>query len=77
MRLPPSRQAPQARQTLACAKFFCAKLFFVELLQRDFLPAVLTPQQVHDLLGSVRLRRYRTPIKLIYCCGLRLANASL
>jgi hypothetical protein len=65
------------RQTLACTK-----LFFVELLQRplwrvfsqirtkdhDFLPAVLTRQQVHDLLGSVRLRRYRTPIKLIYCC---------
>ena len=71
------------RQTLACAK-----LFFVELLQRplwrvfsqvrtkdhDFLPAVLTRQQVHDLLGSVRLRRYRTPIKLIYCCGLRLGE---
>ena len=40
----------------------------------DFLPAVLTRQQVHDLLGSVRLRRYRTPIKLIYCCGLRLGE---
>jgi integrase len=71
------------RQTLACAK-----LFFVELLQRplwrvfsqvrtkdyDFLPAVLTRQQVHDLLDSIRLRRYRTPIKLIYCCGLRLGE---
>jgi len=71
------------RQTLACTK-----LFFVELLQRplwrvfsqirtkdhDFLPAVLTRQQVHDLLGCVRLRRYRTPIKLIYCCGLRLGE---
>ena len=29
---------------------------------------------MHDLLGSVRLRRYRTPIKLIYCCGLRLGE---
>ena len=38
------------------------------------LRAVLTRQQVHDLLGSVRLRRYRTPIKLIYCCGLRLGE---
>ena len=71
------------RQTLACTK-----LFFVELLQRplwrvfsqirtkdhDFLPAVLTRQQVHDLLGCVRLRRYRTPMKLIYCCGLRLGE---
>jgi integrase len=40
----------------------------------DFLPAVLTRQQVHNLLGSIRLRRYRTPIKLIYCCGLRLGE---
>jgi integrase/recombinase XerD len=31
-------------------------------------------QQVHALLSHIRLRRYRTPIKLIYCCGLRLSE---
>lgn len=40
----------------------------------DTLPAVLTRQQVHDLLAHIRLRRYRTPIKLIYVCGLRLSE---
>jgi hypothetical protein len=46
----------------------------IRIKDHDFLPAVLTRQQVHDLLGCVRLRRYRTPIKLIYCCGLRLGE---
>jgi integrase len=40
----------------------------------DTLPAVLTRGQVRDLLASTRLRRYRTPLKLIYCCGLRLSE---
>jgi site-specific recombinase XerD len=40
----------------------------------DTLPAVLTRQQVHDLIAHIRLRRYRTPLKLIYCCGLRLSE---
>ena len=71
------------RQTVASAR-----LFFVDQLGRhdwtvfsqiktkdhDELPAVLTRQQVHDLLNHVRLRRYRTPLKLIYCCGLRLSE---
>ena len=65
-----------------------ARMFFIELLQRpkwtvfsqirtkdhDRLPAVLTRQQVVDLIGLIRLRRYRTPIKLIYGCGLRLSE---
>ena len=65
-----------------------ARLFFVDQLghtdwqvfaqirakDHDTLPAVLTRQQVHDLLASVRLRRYRTPLKLIYACGLRLSE---
>jgi integrase len=63
-------------------------MFFVKLLRHedwtlfsqirtkdhDTLPAVLTRQQVHDLLAHIRLRRYRTPLKLIYCCGLRLSE---
>ena len=35
---------------------------------------MLTRQQVVDLIGLIRLRRYRTPIKLIYACGLRLGE---
>lgn len=71
------------RQTVASAK-----IFFVEQLghddwrvfsqvrtkDHDELPPVLTREQVHDLLAHVRLRRYRTPLKLIYCCGLRLSE---
>ena len=64
-----------------------AKMCFVDLLRRDWtvfsqirtkdhdtLPAVLTRQQVINLIGFIRLRRYRTPLKLIYCCGLRLSE---
>src|SRR5688572_27608110 len=71
------------RQTVAATR-----MFYVDLLghagwtifrqirtqDHDTLPAVLTRQQVHDLLASIRRRRYRTPIKLIYVCGLRLSE---
>ena len=71
------------RQALAAAK-----MHFVDLLgqphwpvfsqirtkDHDTLPAVLTRQQVQALLAHIRLRRYRTPLKLIYCCGLRLSE---
>ena len=40
----------------------------------DTLPPVLSREQVHLLLDHIRLRRYRTPLKLIYCCGLRLSE---
>jgi integrase len=63
-------------------------MFFIDLLgltpwplfsqiraqDHDFLPVVLSRQQVHSLLAHVRLRRYRTPLKLIYGCGLRLSE---
>jgi site-specific recombinase XerD len=65
-----------------------AKMFYVEFLgqpewavfsqirtkDHDTLPAVLTRPQVIALLAAIRLRRYRTPLKLIYCCGLRLSE---
>ncbi len=65
-----------------------AKLFFVGMLdQQDWkvfsqirtrddgsLPAVLTREEVIRLLRHIRLRRYRIPVKLIYCCGLRLSE---
>ena len=71
------------RKTMACAK-----ILFVEMLghtdwkvfsqvkakDHDELPAVLTRDRVHDLLLHIRLRRYRIPVKLIYCCGLRLCE---
>ena len=64
------------------------RLFFADLLEQrewkvfaqvrtrdhDTLPAVLTRAQVIELLAHIRLRRYRTPLKLIYVCGLRLSE---
>jgi site-specific recombinase XerD len=66
----------------------CARLFFLEQLgHQDWTvfsqirahdqaryPAVMTRDQVVGLLQHIRLRRYRIPIKLIYCCGLRLSE---
>ncbi|RYD65096.1 MAG: hypothetical protein EOP84_32180 [Verrucomicrobiaceae bacterium] len=40
----------------------------------DNLPAVLTREEIVRLLRHIRLRRYRIPVKLIYCCGLRLSK---
>jgi len=71
------------RQTVASSK-----LFFIELLgheewkvfsqihtkDHDELPEVMTREQVHLLLNHIRLRRYRIPLKLIYCCGLRISE---
>jgi integrase/recombinase XerD len=65
-----------------------AKLFFVGMLENQdwkifsqirtkddsSLPAVLTREEVISVLRHIRLRRYRIPIKLIYCCGLRLSE---
>ena len=65
-----------------------ARLFFVEMIGHDHwkvfsqirtkdlehLPAVLTRDEITNLLKHIRLRRYRIPIKLIYCCGLRLSE---
>jgi integrase/recombinase XerD len=71
------------RQSAASARIFFTELhahedwtLFSQIRTKDHdeLPAVLTREQVHALLAHVRLRRYRTPLKLIYCCGLRLAE---
>jgi site-specific recombinase XerD len=71
------------RLTRAATRMFFVDLFghsdwtvFSQVRTRDHdtLPAVLTRQQVRDLLVFIRLRRYRTPIKLIYACGLRLSE---
>lgn len=76
-------QPKTMRQALATAR-----AFFIDMLGRgrwrvfdevktkdhDTLPPVLTREQVRALLKSIRLRRYLTPLKLIYCCGLRLSE---
>ncbi len=71
------------RQAVAAARlFFCEQLgqprwrLFdqVKAKDHDTLPPVLTREQVQALLRHIRLRRYRTPLKLIYCCGLRLSE---
>lgn len=65
-----------------------AKLFFVGMLEHeewrifsqirtkdeDHLPAVLTRGETIRLLRHIGLRRYRIPVKLIYCCGLRVSE---
>jgi site-specific recombinase XerD len=76
-------QPKSIRQTkAACRQFYLDLLGHsdwtvfsqIRTLDHDTLPAVLTRQQVYDLLDSIRLRRYRTPIKVIYVCGLRLSE---
>jgi site-specific recombinase XerD len=71
------------RQARAALRLFFGDLFehhdwmlFAQIRTRDHdtLPAVLTRRQVHQLLAHIRLRRYRTPLKLIYACGLRLSE---
>ena len=71
------------RQATASARLFFAGLLgrndwrvFSQIRTRDHdeLPAVMTRAQVIALLRHIRLRRYRTPVKLIYCCGLRLSE---
>ena len=46
----------------------------IKTKDHDELPAVLTRDQVFSVLQGIKLRRYRIPIKLIYCCGLRLSE---
>jgi len=76
-------QPKSIRQAAAAARMFFSELLqqpewtlFAQIRAKDHarLPAVLTRQQVIDLIGRIRLRRYRTPIKLIYACGLRLSE---
>jgi integrase len=65
-----------------------AKLFYAGMLEKtdwkifsqirtkddETHPVVLSRAEVIRLLHGVRLRRYRIPLKLIYCCGLRLSE---
>jgi integrase len=71
------------RQTAACARLFYVDMLghedwkiFSQIRTKDHeeLPEVLTREEVRRLLAHIRLRRYRTPLKLIYCCGLRVSE---
>ena len=71
------------RQTAASAKLFFVEMLgleqwtvFSQIKTKDHtvLPVVISREQVTSLLSHVRLRRYRIPLKLIYCCGLRLSE---
>lgn len=76
-------QPKSMRQALATARAFFTDMLGrgrwrvfdeVKTKDHDTLPPVLTREQVKALLQTIRLRRYRTPLKLIYCCGLRLSE---
>lgn len=71
------------RQAVACLRLFFHEMLnagpwevFSQIRTKDLdsLPVVLSREQIRLLLGRIRLRRYRIPIKLIYCCGLRLSE---
>lgn len=71
------------RQAAASLRLFFSKYarcekwtVFTQIKTKDHheLPAVLTRDQVIAVLSSIKLRRYLIPIKLIYCCGLRLSE---
>jgi site-specific recombinase XerD len=76
-------QPKSIRQAAAAARAFFQDglgrtewTLFAQIRARDHdrLPPVLSRDQVRRLIDHIRLRRYRTPIKLIYCCGLRLSE---
>lgn len=63
----------------ACRMFFCEMLGkrwklwdVVTVRDRKRLPVVLEAEEVSRILAHVSLLRHRTPLRLIYCCGLRL-----
>jgi len=63
----------------ACRMYYCEMLGkqwklwdVVKVRDKKRLPVVLEMEQVAAVLGRVSLLRHRTPLRLIYCCGLRL-----
>lgn len=75
--------APKSmRPALAALKHFyrgmlkrkCACLDDIKARDREHLPEVLTVGEVRRLFGHVKLRRYRTPLLLIYGSGLRISE---
>jgi len=68
------------RQAIASCRLFYGGMLgrkwklwdVVNVRERKTLPTVLDVEQVRRALGHVELLRHRTPLRLAYCCGLRL-----
>jgi integrase/recombinase XerD len=75
--------ASTIRQSVACMSMFYTDMLgkkwdlwrVVKCRDKKTLPVVLTLEETAAILGRVELQRHRTPLRLIYCCGLRLAEA--
>ena len=75
--------ASTIRQAIASCRMFYRDMLgknwrlwgIVEVRDRPRLPTVLTMEEVPAILREVRFGRYRVPLQLIYCCGLRLSEA--
>jgi len=57
-------------------KFFYENLLFIRPGREKKLPVVLSRDEVHELLSSIRLLRYRVCLTTIYSCGLRLSEGT-
>jgi site-specific recombinase XerD len=73
--------APKSmRQALSGAKQFyrgmlgqqCRLLGDIQAKDRESLPVVLNPQEIRRIFARMPLRRYRTPLLLLYASGLRI-----
>jgi site-specific recombinase XerD len=75
--------ASTIRQSIASCR-----MFYRDMLGKDWrlwgvvtvrdkvrLPVVMSMEEVRAILRQVRFGRYRVPLELIYCCGLRLSEA--
>jgi integrase len=51
-------------------------LLFIRPGHEKKLPVVLSRDEVHELLGNIRLLRYRVCLTTIYSCGLRLSEGT-
>jgi len=68
------------RQAIASCRMFYAGMLgkdwklwdVVKVRDRKRLPVVLEIEEVKRVLASVPLLRHRVPLRLAYCCGLRL-----
>lgn len=75
--------ASSLRQAIAACRMFYAEMLgkqwklwdVVEVRDKKKLPVVLEIEEVKRILDRVPLLRHRTPLRLIYCCGLRLDEA--
>lgn len=70
------------RQALAGAKHFyrrmlrqkCGILGEIKAKDRESLPGVLDGREIQRIFVGIRLRRYRTPLLLLYASGLRISE---